>query len=625
MKHWRVFVVVGLLVLATGWILRGGFEGDDAGGPRAGPGSTEGDEPPARLAGQEGAQATEEGSSAQRPRVVLQIRTDPAGEALGWRGTVVRLRVPNWTKANEIPGWHHPLSGAGEQVVNVDLPQPGLYGVEISMAGAHGQAHRFLAEMPVGGRRTLTVTFVPGATLTGDVRDVTGAALADATVSVFGGNRPSTGGRPTAGPTPPVTTRTDARGAFEIGGLDPLRDYTVAAVLVGFAPQRIMDVRLAPEEKRALRIVLQPAARASGRLLDRGGAPLVGAAIRVARLDEAQRPNEIWIQEGEATTDANGEYLIDSLSPGTKRFFVLTEYVVGTSAVVQWTANLPGGTLTELRDTQVHDSEIVFRVMLPNGDPTPQARIHVLLAPTPVEGEEAPEAIMLYVFTDAEGTGRVRGLPAGALNARVSDMSGTPGLTAERVTRAFDGRSAEIAIQLVEEVDTGIGFATLQWGRLPEGSAMIVRTDAKVIAASHWAHGSKLARRSRTLERAIGTRAKALLVGGGKYTEVDLVFEPGEPSPIELVPTTPGKEVRVRVQRAGRGQANTQVYLFLPSSDGGEMDAFFGMTNEAGELVVDGMPRIEGAAIGLGGDVPEGLRQPIDWDAKPCEVRFEIP
>jgi hypothetical protein len=169
-----------------------------------------------------------------------------------------------------------------------DLPTPGRYIITFSVDG-FGTA---TTAVELGAAETvsdLEIVLAGGVgAITGSVVDTDGSPVEGASVTIAG--------------QPPVET--DATGAFAFGDLRAPGAYTLVVAADGFTPASL-PVTLDSTGSATVAVTLEPA---HGRLVGTitADGPIAGATVRVGEGDDAK----------EATTEADGTFVLDSLPPG---------------------------------------------------------------------------------------------------------------------------------------------------------------------------------------------------------------------------------------------------------------------------------------------------------------------
>lgn len=157
-----------------------------------------------------------------------------------------------------------------------------------------------------------TVILAAGATLEGRVRNPSGQLIEGAEIRTF-----ETGGMPfipamaiVQSNDAPARARSDAEGRFRVGGLAPgvavslvvSRDGFIATALPGIEPP-----------SSSVEVVLQPASRISGRVLDPERRPVVEAAVMSRAAEGGLAGSSMPVV---ARSDAEGNFEIEGVQPG---------------------------------------------------------------------------------------------------------------------------------------------------------------------------------------------------------------------------------------------------------------------------------------------------------------------
>jgi len=167
-------------------------------------------------------------------------------------------------------------------------------GMPVGPLSADAEADGYLDDRPyevvlaAGQTRDVTLALLAGAAVTGLVLDDLGRPIAAAAVAVSG--PPPWMRRYQVGrmfmPIGLEPVETDARGRFAFTLLPPKCDLKLRAAHTDNAPNEI-TLRLMPGEKRAgIEIRLAPGTVINGRIVDRGGAAVAGAAVTAGRRAE---------------------------------------------------------------------------------------------------------------------------------------------------------------------------------------------------------------------------------------------------------------------------------------------------------------------------------------------------
>lgn len=149
----------------------------------------------------------------------------------------------------------------------------------------------------------------PGAAVAGAVVDSRGRPLPEVELEAV-----PAGSLPMDAPGAPRRVRSDAKGRFAIGGLDPALSWTLRAIRPGFLPGTLSLGNLKPLAlKSDLRIVLRPGRPAFGRVIDEAGRPLAGVEVSLLPAEQAGWPEIGREQVAQASSDAKGRFTLDML------------------------------------------------------------------------------------------------------------------------------------------------------------------------------------------------------------------------------------------------------------------------------------------------------------------------
>lgn len=199
-------------------------------------------------------------------------------------------------------GARRSLSAGGDGRFLVDGLAPGEYGVTVHAEGFKaGKAER-ISVKPGVTSDVGAMVLGRGGRILGTVSSSEGASVAGATVALA----PSFIG---------ATTTSDARGSFELAGLEE----GVVGLKVShpdYADAFVGNVEIRSErEPVEVRVELGPGGRIEGRVQDRDGAPLPGRALR---LERRFRDDET------ATTGPDGAFRWDGLPTGFSRVVLMS-------------------------------------------------------------------------------------------------------------------------------------------------------------------------------------------------------------------------------------------------------------------------------------------------------------
>jgi len=198
-------------------------------------------------------------------------------------------------------------------------------GVSAGSLEARGDAAGYLTEdaatvnLAAGESRSLSIALRRAAALAGTVRDAEGRPVAGATVTVAAPP-------PFAAPMPMVVyfpigvppTSTDAAGMFRLEKLPPRTDLQVSVTFEGYIPWEMSGLKLRPGERReGMEVLLDLGAIVAGRLLDREGNPIEGAAVSAEKQREGSGSEMMMIVGDRGRRMGAGGPLARDASPPT--------------------------------------------------------------------------------------------------------------------------------------------------------------------------------------------------------------------------------------------------------------------------------------------------------------------
>ena len=155
-----------------------------------------------------------------------------------------------------------------------------------------------------------TVVLAPGAAIHGVVRDPQGEPVADAEVRARGAEREGMSLLP--GDDVPPDALTAADGSFVLADLAPGRRFDLTVTHPGYGPASAPGVAVAAPAP--VRIVLEPAARVSGRVAGPDGKPVAGATVTLA--EEARSGSSSRVSRRMANADDEGGFSFGGVAPG---------------------------------------------------------------------------------------------------------------------------------------------------------------------------------------------------------------------------------------------------------------------------------------------------------------------
>lgn len=281
-----------------------------------------------------------------------------------------------------------------------------LYGLEIS-----------------GARADLgTVTLREGATLTGWIVGLNREPLAGAKVRLGSGEETVSG----------------ADGRFEIAQVDPGKELEIEAC----RPDRLsVSYESAKLPDEPVEIVLPPAVRLTGRVVDPDGKPAAEASVATS---SDSNPNPFLgpsspcpaVGRGEATTDAEGRFVLESLLGGTIQVWATQPGYLGSDFE---TVEVPDGGEAEVPTLQLaRGATVTGRVLREDGSPAPAAQV--------LAAGEGDYSFSFSRWADGDGRYRIEGVPPGRQT-----------ITARHDTLGAGSREVELTVGGENQVDITLG------------------------------------------------------------------------------------------------------------------------------------------------------------------------
>lgn len=221
----------------------------------------------------------------------------------------------------------------------------------------------------------------------------------------------------------PFYTYTDKEGAFRFSGVPPMKLKATAELQSYTASEsKARDVK-AGDTVSKVDIEMVGAATYEGRVVARGGKPVTGAHVTIAKDPGASADR--WAQwralaDGESTyTDANGRFLIDGVPTGD--ILIRVEAAEYATSLTKHAAVKPGETISGKRIELSPAFVITGKVLGPDGKPMAQAWVSVTQTSAP-DGEPSPQTSGSRLETD--GSFNVRNLGAGLYRIEVRTWGG---------------------------------------------------------------------------------------------------------------------------------------------------------------------------------------------------------
>lgn len=239
-----------------------------------------------------------------------------------------------------------------------------------------------------------TVVLDSAVQLIGRVVDPEGVPLAGVRLRTV--SRSERWGPPRTGLSDSVT---DAEGRFALRDFRSGESVSIFTEHPGYADSRLSNVEVpAPEP---LEIVLQPAARIRGIVLDPQGRPVENAQIR------ADRTAQSWGFGRPSTnrTDSEGRFTVSDVEPGEITVMAWAEGYLRDAMVHLDVA--PGGRIDGVEITLHPGATVSGQVTGPDGEPLIQARVHLVRQDSPRSPGDGME------LTDGDGRYRLDGIATG--------------------------------------------------------------------------------------------------------------------------------------------------------------------------------------------------------------------
>jgi protocatechuate 3,4-dioxygenase beta subunit len=329
-----------------------------------------------------------------------------------------------------------------------------------------------------GGPADLGDVVLPaGAALTGVVVDPAGepvpaaevrALPADASAAV----RVATAALP--------NDRTDGRGRFRLEALAEGASLFLIVEHPGYAPLRTAAIEVPPA--KPLRLVLAPASRVAGRVVDDAGEPIAGALVVLLRaepglgivLTAAGSP------EGSARTDEEGRFAIEAARPGRAR---LAASAAGFARSAAGELDLlPGSDRTGVEVILRRGATLAGRVTGEDGRPVAGAWVRLVEA----AGDSASPAVApAGATTDEGGLYRLEGVPTGRQTIAAGDEA-HPTMLAE--VTAAPGRNP-LDLRLAAGTEVG-GQVVDRAGRPVAGAVVTLSTGGPAFSVPTGAAGT---------------------------------------------------------------------------------------------------------------------------------------
>ncbi len=375
-----------------------------------------------------------------------------------------------------------------------------------------------------------TVVLVPGATASGLVTDPEGAAIAGAEIFVdtevqgFMAMNSRSGQKE-------GRTRTDSEGRFVVADLLPDQPVTIFVTKEGYGAGAAPAVK--PPTDEPLIIVLHPAGRLKGRVVDGRGEAIRGATVHT-NLDFRTMNHRASIQRRQpswARTDAEGRFLIENVEPGTLQ---LSVNAPSYQQQVRQGIELAAGAELELEIVLEAGAVVEGTVLTADSEPVVQASISIT---EQTDGMSRGMQVSAGGQTDVEGRYRVEGAPTGSATISVYHAD------RQRLTKNIEVRSGSQIVDLVLDRGFEITGQVVDPDGTPVVGAALSTQEVTQAGMTHYSYGSTPLATS----TANGTFTLTD-VAAGKYTVSASRegFAPALSEPVEVVGNVSGVLLELR-------------------------------------------------------------------------------
>ncbi len=374
----------------------------------------------------------------------------------------------------------------------------GRYNLEVRAAGFAPAKVPGVRVPEAGGADLGTVVLVPGVSIEGRVTDHDGAVIAGAEVTVEVVRRTFMGVDPSGAQDP---VKTDTGGRFVVADLLPGQALRLSVTKEGYGSESLSDLR--PPTDEPLAIVLEPAGRLEGKVVDRRGEPIRSATIMVNpdRSDRSaatmvrQRGRPAW-----ARTGSDGHFLIADIDPG---LLEVTARAEGYQHRVHTGIEMKAGAVHELELVLEAGAVVEGTLTTTDGEPVIEGSISVSERH---DGFSAGRPITAASLSDVEGHYRVTGAPIGpaTITARHDD--------GRRLVKNIEVRPGTNVVDLMLERGFEITGQVVTPDGNPVGGADLSIQKITQPGMTHYSFGS-----SRMVSTAAGTFTISG-VSAGNYT-----------------------------------------------------------------------------------------------------------
>ncbi len=276
---------------------------------------------------------------------------------------------------------------------------------------------------PSGDAPALKIVLAAARAAHGRVRDAAGRPVSGAEIRLEpalapGVRRPA---KEADEASDPFAARTDGEGRFRLDGV-PAERVDLTARQPGYATGHVRGIRIPPGEGPADlgTVILKPGARLPGRVVDRRGAPVAGAAVHlVESLDHLERESaRLAAETPDAMTGADGSFLIEDLPQATPLHLLVRASGHLPAGVAGVRAPVSQPLIVRLEPAAM----LRGRVVDEQGAPVGGARVMLTWHPTAPENPDRPAGspVNRSDIAGRDGSFEIRDAPAGPVRLAVS-------------------------------------------------------------------------------------------------------------------------------------------------------------------------------------------------------------
>ncbi len=409
--------------------------------------------------------ATRHGLDALQPfenRTGLRVILDAGRTGIGWvvdedgapvAGAAVRLEptpkgdrrlAKMWSQYEDAASG---LATAAGDDGSFRIPHlgPGRYDLEVEAAGyAPAAVPGFEVDAGHGEVDFGTVTLESGARLEGTVLDPNGTPLAEAEIHV--GEERSAYLMANEEP----RTRSDAQGRFTVSDLRRDKPLYVTVVKSGYGSETLTTVTPGGEP---VEVVLHPAGRVSGRVMERNGDPVAEVHVQIDTENPHQRSD---VRRRPDLTDERGAFELDDVQPGT---VTLRVYSPEHQRYELKGLKVPaGGELSGLEIVLEPGATVAGTVTEADGTPVAQAKVSLS------SGDDSGLGFGPASFAETDGDGRYRltGVAPGPARLDAQQQSH------RKTSKSIEVRPGAQTVDLTFEA----GFDVSGWVATSDGAAV---------------------------------------------------------------------------------------------------------------------------------------------------------